>query len=66
MLIDEINSVPAFEISPEHEKIHSLTLGLEVLSTILAQRDLKLPSTVSSREKLEETVCFLIELLPVL
>ena len=64
MLIDEINSVPAFDISPENEKIQSLTNGLEVLSTILAHKDLKLPNTVQSREKLEETVCFLVELLP--
>lgn len=63
MLIDEINTVPAFEISPENEKILSLINGLEVLSTILAHRDLKLPN-ITNRQKLEEKVCFLIELLP--
>ena len=63
MLIDEINSVPAFEISPENEKILSLINGLEVLSTILGHKDLKLPNIID-RQELEEKVCFLIELLP--
>ena len=64
MLIDEINSVPASEITPEHEKIQSFTNGLEVLSTILAHEDLKLPNITNGRKKLEKTICFLIELLP--
>ena len=63
MLIDEINSVPAFEISPENEKILSFINGLEVLSTILGHKDLKLPNLID-RQELEEKVCFLIELLP--
>jgi len=64
MLIDEINSVPASEITPENEKIQSFTNGLEVLSTILAHEDLKLPNITNGRKKLEKTICFLIELLP--
>ena len=63
MMIDQINSVPAFEISAENKKIDELINGLEVLSMILAHGDLKIPGIVD-RKELEDKLCFLIELLP--